>query len=275
VFFNIKVLVENKTYKNECYAEHGLSLYIHAGGKRILFDTGSSDLFMYNANKMGVDIRGIDFTVVSHGHYDHTGGIPAFYSISEDAPVYIHHSAFKKTYSQIAGKELSKKHCGIMWDRKQFDDRLILTDGIIWIDQNTVISGSIPPSEGFEPDMRFYEKDDSGGLVLDKMEHEQFLAIRGKDGVYLVCGCCHLGVLAALEYARCIFEGEPIRALIAGMHLVHTPVEQIDELIDKMIAFGVRTVVPLHCTGLEAISRLKTRLKENCILLSTGDSFGW
>ena len=274
MFVDLKVLVENKTYQDNCLAEHGLSLYIDLDGRKILFDTGKSDMMIHNARQMGVDLSEIDVAVISHGHYDHTGGVPAFCDINRTAPVIIHKNAFKQTYARVGEGELSKKNCGIRWAPDAIKERLVLSDGAIFIDDNTAVSGSIPPQDGFEPGMKFYENDNRG-LVLDGMEHEQFLAFRGDDGIYLFCGCCHLGVMSGIHYAQRLFPDEKIQVLVAGMHLMYTPTEEIETLIDRIEESGVQTVVPLHCTGLFATGLLKNRLKDRCILLNTGDSYHW
>ena len=95
----IKTLVEDTTSKNNLRSEHGLSLYIETSGKKILFDSGTSGLFMENAIKMGIDISKIDYAIISHGHNDHGGGLERFFEANSKAEVFIHESAFDKHYS--------------------------------------------------------------------------------------------------------------------------------------------------------------------------------
>ena len=91
----ISFLVENKTDNPGIIAEHGLSIYIETPERRILFDAGATDILAHNAERMGIDLAEADLAVVSHGHYDHTGGFPAFCRINERAPIYIHRDAFR------------------------------------------------------------------------------------------------------------------------------------------------------------------------------------
>ena len=94
------VLVENTSLNEHYRCEHGLSLFIETAGQRILFDTGQSDLFAENAEKLGVDLSQVDFAVISHGHYDHGGGIQKFLDINHSAPVYIHEDAFLSAFHE-------------------------------------------------------------------------------------------------------------------------------------------------------------------------------
>ena len=113
-----KFLVENKTDNPGVKAEHGLSVYIEADDKKILFDAGATELITDNARAMGVDLAAVDLAVVSHGHYDHTGGFPAFCKVNSSAPIYIHKNAFRKSYGLTKGS-LKKDPSGIRWSTEE------------------------------------------------------------------------------------------------------------------------------------------------------------
>ena len=133
-----KFLVENKTEHTGLLAEHGLSIYIEADGKKILFDAGATDIVIHNAEVMGVDLKAVDLAAVSHGHYDHTGGFPAFCKINEKAPIYIHKDAFRDSYGFREGKPENEKS-GIIWtdeERAALADRLNFTEGPVYITDN-------------------------------------------------------------------------------------------------------------------------------------------
>ncbi|MCF0196430.1 MAG: MBL fold metallo-hydrolase, partial [Bacteroidaceae bacterium] len=100
----IRVVVDNVCQAADCGAEHGLSLYVEAGSRRFFFDLGQSDLFVRNARQLGVDVAAADFAVVSHGHYDHGGGIQAFLHANNHAEVMLHRRAFVGCYSQREGR---------------------------------------------------------------------------------------------------------------------------------------------------------------------------
>ena len=131
----ISFLVENKTDNPGIIAEHGLSIYIETPERRILFDAGATDILAHNAERMGIDLAEADLAVVSHGHYDHTGGFPAFCRINERAPINIHRDAFRESYSLRDGR-LHGSNDGIRWtaeEKAEIGGRLVKTDGPLWI----------------------------------------------------------------------------------------------------------------------------------------------
>ena len=210
----IYFLAENKTDRPPCSAEHGLSVYIETGDKNILFDTGASDMFAANASLMGVDLAEADMCVISHGHYDHTGGVPAFCRLNDKAPVFIHKNAFKKTYGFEKGKP-EPETTGIRWTDREYEEllpRMIFTKGVLKVSDDIVISGTIPDRAGCLPTELFYEKTAGGEFVPDNMDHEQFLIIRDRDesgqsnGLYIFSGCSHKGIIPVLRYAKEISE---------------------------------------------------------------------
>lgn len=267
-------LVENKTDNPGIMAEHGLSIYIEADNKKILFDAGATDLVIENARKMNVSLDAVDFAVVSHGHYDHTGGFPAFCKMNCSAPVYIHKNAFRESYGLVKD-DLRKDPSGIRWsseDREIMQERLILTDGPVHITENICITGTVPFAEGFRPTEKFYY-DDGGKMTEDDMSHEQCLVIRQPEGIYVFSGCSHRGVIAALDAARVLFPGERVAVLVAGMHLYSASDEDRKRVVDQVAAEGIGKLIPVHCTGLEAICELKGRMGDACVAATAGDVF--
>ncbi|MCI8646899.1 MAG: MBL fold metallo-hydrolase [Firmicutes bacterium] len=269
-------LIENKTDTSGCVAEHGLSIYIEAQGKRIVFDAGASELFAENAKKLGVDLSRADAMIISHGHYDHTGGVPTFCRINKDAPVYIHKEAFYETYGMDNGS-IDKEPCGIRWtqeEREQIEPRLIKTEGPLWLSDNIVISGTIPADPNRRQTEDFYRRLPDERLVPDEMAHEQILVVREPEGLYVFSGCSHRGVIPAVSYARELFGGERIAVLTAGMHLYSAGQEMREKVIGQILSEKLDTVIPVHCTGINAICDLKAALGAKCIAAATGSSYG-
>lgn len=268
-------LVENKTYSN-CNAEFGLSILIETSQKNILFDTGASSMLVDNARHCHKDLKEVDAVVLSHGHYDHTGGVPAFCGINEKANIYVHKNAFKTFYGETKGK-LDKHPCGILWTENECDslkNRIEYTDGPLWISDDIVISGSIPFVDNSLKTENFYIKNEDGTFSLDDMSHEQFLAIRNGDrGIFVFSGCSHTGVFNVLTYAKKLFPGEKITAFIAGMHLFSATEEIRERVTEKMSEEKIDIVMPVHCTGLDAIIMLKNKMGERCLIPSSGDRY--
>lgn len=267
-------LVENKTDRVDCMAEHGLSIFIENDGKKILFDAGNSDMFLKNAKALGINLADVDLAMVSHGHYDHTGGFPYFLEINKTAQIYIHKDAFFEDYHCTDIK--FKRNCGINWNKEEKEkilSRSILTEKPVWIDENTVISGTIPEIKDIQTSDPFIRKYESGETEIDDMSHEQFLAIRTPKGIVLFSGCSHKGVIPAVKYARELFNGENVKLLVAGMHLFRTSKEISEKIIDELIELNVEKIVPVHCTGLKAIAEISKRLEDNCIIMTSGSSY--
>lgn len=277
----IYFLAENKTDRTPCTAEHGLSIYIETEHTNIIFDTGASDMFAANASLMNVDLTKADMCVISHGHYDHTGGVPAFCRINQKAPVFIHKNAFKKTYGLTDG-ELEPETTGIRWSNEEYDrllPRLIFTKGMLKVNDDVVISGTIPDTVGDGMTESFYEKTDDGTLIPDNMDHEQFLIIRDRDeqgrsnGLYIFSGCSHKGIIPVLRYAGEIFPDEKITCLAAGMHLYSASAADRQRVVNEVLNEKIEKVMPLHCTGIDAICDLRAAMGQSCIVASAGDCY--
>ena len=277
----VVVLSENRTNRPECMAEHGLSVYIEAGGRKILFDFGASDIYMQNAKHMNIDLEQVDTAVISHGHYDHTSGVPSFCEINKRAKIYVHEKAFETTYGMEGGK-LEDAPCGIRWTEEQRSgviERLTLTSGVTWLSGDIAVSGTIPKTDGVFMTESFYIKSPDGSLTVDPMEHEQFLAVRlrggeGKsNGVFLFSGCSHNGVIPCLDYAKILFPGERIFGLLAGMHLYQTDADTRRGILAQLAAEEIGYILPVHCTGINAIIDLRNLLGERCIPAGAGDQF--
>jgi len=268
-------LSENKTQRVACLAEFGLSIFIEADGMNILFDTGSSELFAENAARIGVDLSKADACVISHGHFDHTQGVPRFCRENDHAPVYIHKDSLYPTYGTENGV-LDDYNCGVIWteeQKREIWDRLSFTDGPLRLTKDIVISGTVPDVPGFKPIEQFFRKLPEE-LIPDDLSHEQFLAVRQEGkGVFLFSGCSHKGIVAAVEYAKELFPGERIYAIIAGMHMMAADRDTVLRVIDRLKAEDPELVMPMHCTGVNALALFKQEFGEKCELACCGSSY--
>ncbi len=269
-------LIENKTDHPGVVAEHGLSVYIEACGKKILFDAGATDLLMQNAEFMKIDLSEVDFSVISHGHYDHTGGYPAFCKVNDKASIYLHKEAFRRSFGYEPDGTLEKVTTGIRWTDEEVDamkERLKFTDGPVYVDENICITGTVPFADGFTSTENFYFRDETGELIVDDMAHEQCLVIRQPEGLYIFSGCSHRGAIAALRAGKNMFPGERVAAFVAGMHLFNSSDAERAQVVEEIAAENLDLVMPVHCTGIKAICDLKTKLGDKCVAATAGDSF--
>ena len=279
---SLQFLVENKTETDKCDAEHGLSILIETPEQKILFDAGaSSDLMVKNARNLGVDLSDVDVAVVSHGHFDHTGGFPAFARENSKAKIMIHPEALAESYGTEDGK-IDAIPCSILWDpaeKKLLEPRLAFVTKPVWLWADAVISGPIPGLPEEKQTESFYIKKADGMMVRDTMVHEQFLAIRTRtekgepNGIVLFSGCSHGGIFGVIQYAKTFFPNEPIRVLVAGMHLYHASAQERNKVLERLEKEGIETILPVHCTGLDAICQFHSRLGDRCPVATVGKKY--
>jgi len=275
----LQFLVENKTETDLCDAEHGLSVFIETPELGILFDAGASpDLMLRNAKSLGVDLAKVDAAVISHGHFDHTGGFPSFAAVNSKARIYLHRDALAESYGTENGK-IDSKPCSIRWnpeERNRLEPRLAFVDQPTWLSRDVVVSGTIPGNPQAKQTEDFFIKKEDGTFVRDEMRHEQFLAVRSRNdqdqpnGIILFSGCSHGGIFGAIAYARLLFRDEPIRVVVAGMHLYHASASERQHVLEKMEQEGIDVILPVHCTGLEAICEFHHRWGDRSPIATVG-----
>lgn len=251
---DITVLVENTSEYGFC-AEHGLSLYIETGGKKILFDTGQSSLFADNAEKLGVNLADIDVAVISHGHYDHGGGLSRFLSENSKAPVYISRYAFEPHYN-ADGKYIGLNV--VLKDNSRFiftGDKEEIGDGLTLYSCNqneifyhTGISGLTMLKDG--------------KIVDEDFRHEQYLLINEAGNKVLISGCSHKGILNIVRWFR-------PDILIGGFHFMKISLgDQLADYAKQLDTFDT-VYYTCHCTGKEQYEYMKSYMK-NLHYISAG-----
>jgi 7,8-dihydropterin-6-yl-methyl-4-(beta-D-ribofuranosyl)aminobenzene 5'-phosphate synthase len=275
----ITVLVDNNENprRPDLHAEHGLSLLVETRGLQILFDTGASSLFLDNAGLLGLDLSRVSAVVLSHGHYDHGGGLAAFAAINAHARVYAGPGAFEGHSIKAVGP--FRKSIGV---RKGLQS--ILGDRVSIVEAQQEIAGGVflqsrieAPARASAERKAFY-RDTADGVQEDDFAHEVMLAVVEKDGLVLFTGCSHNGILNMIEAARKAFPVEEIKAVIGGFHLTNPVTRKLAETQDTITAMGrtlagnsaVRRVFSGHCTGKAAYQLLKHEMGEKLDQLEVG-----
>lgn len=255
---HVNVLIENTTTRSGLIAEHGLSLLIETCGRRILFDTGASPAFAGNAEALGIDLNTVDIAILSHGHYDHGGGIARFLELNSHAPVWLSRHAFEPHFN-ASGKDigLSPALTGNPRFRTAPAEVLELAPGISLHPARLLPTTYPVAGEG----MSTLEK---GHPAPDDFRHEQYLLIEEHGRRILFSGCSHRGILNIATH----FHPD---ILIGGFHLRHTPPQQIiqtAEILQQLPTYYYTG----HCTGDQALTQLQQCLGSRLQSITTGQT---
>lgn len=259
----IRILTENTALSPELIAEHGLSLYIETGNHRILFDAGQSDAFAKNAQKLGVDLSTVDLAVLSHGHYDHGGGLMRFLELNDRAPVYVSRHAFGAHYNA------SGRYIGLDPVLMQHP-RLIPSQGVMNIGEGLTLCACEDLPMRTPPDSAGLTRREGDAYLPDDFRHEQYLLIRegGKD--ILISGCSHRGVLNIAD----AFEPD---VLVGGFHFMKLDpgqpedAQRLEHAANALLAHRTAYYTG-HCTGEAPYAFLKALMGGRLMPLCTGQT---
>jgi len=266
----VKTLLENRSVKERYETEHGLSLYIEAGERKILFDAGETDAFIRNAKRMGVDLAEVDMMILSHGHYDHGGGIKYFMDLNKKALIYIHKEAFRP-HASI--KEGERKDAGID-DSLLHNNRVRLVDEDLYFGDELVLFSHIKGKEMVpRGNSRLLMKKDSG-WIKDNFHHEQNLLIKEGNKRVLVVGCSHRGIVNILDQCEKHLD-RPLTAVLGGFHLYDLDKNKEEDLsflkgIAGRLEENNASYYTGHCTGYDQFSLLKEMMGNRIHYLATG-----
>lgn len=251
-------LMENTSSRDDLQAEHGLSYYLEVNGHKILFDAGQSGAFADNAEAMGIDLKQVDLCILSHGHYDHGGGLNRFLRLNDKAPIYLSKRAFSDCHNA------SDRYIGLDETLKD-SDRLIYTGDETVLDQGLTLYScntmeKVVPTEAF-------------GLTVDgkpdSFLHEQYLLIEEAGKRILISGCSHKGIINLVSWFR-------PDVLVGGFHFMKLDTAgedaaKLDAAAETLLQFPTKYYTG-HCTGLAQYDYLRQRMGDRLEYLSTGQS---
>lgn len=270
----LTIIVDNTSRRPSLRTEHGFACWIEAGGHKVLFDTGAGQALRANATALGVRLEEAEAIMLSHGHYDHTGGLAEAWTTPDKTPLYLHAGALAARYRVSGGtvkeismprpvRELVAQHMGGV----RFTNQPTEIAPGVWL------TGFVPRhhhQEVAEPEPFFL---DPSGQQPDHLVDDQASYLVTDNGVIVLLGCAHAGVINTLDYIGTLTGNAPLRAVIGGMHLhaaspakLAWTVAHLQERKPALVAAG-------HCTGQPAMDALATAFGNRCRSTGAGVVF--
>ena len=256
----ITALMENTPFREGFLFEHGLSLHIETARHRVLFDTGASAGFAHNAAQLGIDLAQVDTAVLSHGHYDHGGGLSAFLALNDSAPVYVSQYAFDPFYAEM------DRYIGlppVLANHPRL--RPVGEKAVLDAELSLFACNSEP--RPFAMDAYGLHVLRDGRMIPDDFRHEQYLLIREGERRVLISGCSHKGILNIAQW----FAPD---VLIGGFHFMKVDPQSeahtvLDAAAEGLLAHATQYYT-CHCTGAEPYAYLKARMGKQLHYLAAG-----
>ena len=270
---SLTLLVENTARGAGVLGEHGLAYWLDTGSHCVLFDTGQGTALFHNARRLGYDFSIINAIVLSHGHYDHTGGLEKVLPLAPRATLYMHPDA---TISKFTGlnptQGVSRRISTRFMESEGFRNpgrKVVPTRKPREVVPGVWVTGEVPRTNGFE--------DNGGTFFRDKMLatpdpllDDQSLFLKTRAGLIVVLGCAHSGVINTLEHIIKTSGEKRIHTLIGGLHLENATSERIDETVAAMKAFAPQRIGLCHCTGPDATVRFWNEFPGKCFPVHSG-----
>ncbi len=276
--WRVQILINNYTRHGSLQGEHGLSLLLSRGGgdagARYLYDTGqTAGVLLSNAEKLGVDWNGLSGIILSHGHYDHTGGLAGLLGrIPGEVPVYAHPEAFGVKLNALPelhdiGSPVSVEEV------EERGGRVELFAGARHLQKDFIVTGEVPRVHEFEKEASAGFKTRRDGQVLDDPipDDLSIVIVAPGEGIFLICGCCHAGLLNTLDYALSLSGESRVIGILGGLHTIGASEGRLEKTITRLKGLDLEWVAPLHCAGVRETSVIHGALGDKVLFPAVGD----
>ncbi len=253
----IKIIIENTVFQAEAKAELGFSAYIETDNHhKILFDTGQTGLFADNAKIFEINVNEIDSLVLSHGHYDHTGGLQRFLLLNDHANIYVKEGYDSNKYNRI------RKYIGLPKGIQIPTHRLHIVKETTEITDGIFVCPFIQLFDPRETHFTHLTIRDGEEYKEDTFNDEQYLSIINNGKLSIISGCAHRGIVNTITSAIQTFH-LPIDLVMGGFHTLHEDEATIHQLAEKLNALDINRIVACHCTGIDQYAQLKREYHGN------------
>lgn len=264
----VTALMENTSGREGCVGEFGLSFLIQANGRSVLFDAGQSEATLRNAEVLGIDMTAVDTAVLSHGHFDHANGFPAFLAANDHAPVYARVGYDGDQYANHGTDE--DEYIGVAPELKGNDRIRVIDAARHDLGDGFTIVSYADDEPAYPIDHFGLYRDEPEGRMPDKFKHEQCLLVEEGDVRLLMTGCTHRGIRNVMHWSA----GDAPTHVIGGFHFMKVPLDDtayLNAAADDLLSYPARYFT-CHCTGLDQYRYLKERMGDRLAYIAAGQS---
>lgn len=268
---SITALVENTANRVGLTAEHGLCFHIETDGGDLLFDTGQGRALLPNADELEVDLGRLDRVVLSHGHFDHTGGLVGLLDRIGEREVLAHADALRPKLAVQKGREREIGLPAPVEELERAGARFVGCAGPVEAIPGVTATGPVPRVTDFEPVSPRFRVRSNGTLAQDEILDDQALVVHTSAGPYVVLGCAHAGLINTLLYASELAGTRQLAGVVGGTHLVDADEARLERTVQELGQFDLAQVAPCHCTGFRGQVALWQAFGDRFALTTVGD----